>query len=171
MKQYHSLHNYTHQDIQKRINFTTIGIACILIGIGAFLLTATSTTEKGSNLDIFRICAGSFCILAALYQLGFRSLHWVYLPTGSSIRKKSVCYNPYQQAELSKRLEAYLQTEKFPANDEKKPMKLDLLYTKDKSFASFQLFEYTSYLYTPASEICYLKDEQAKAFVEAFAHN
>lgn len=50
-------------------------------------------------------------------------------------------------------------------------MKLDFLYTKDKSFASFQLFEYTSYLYTPASEICYLKDEQAKAFVEAFAHN
>ena len=141
MKQYHSLHNYTHQDIQKRINFTTIGIACILIGIGAFLLTATSTTD------------------------------WVYLPTGSSIRKRSVCYNPYQQAELSKRLEAYLQTEKFPANDEKKPMKLDFLYTKDKSFASFQLFEYTSYLYTPASEICYLKDEQAKAFVEAFAHN
>lgn len=171
MKQYHSLHNYTHQDIQKRINFTTIGIACILIGIGVFLLMATSTTEKSSNLDIFRICSGSFCILAALYQLGFRSLHWVYLPTGSSIRKKSVCYNPYQQAELSKRLEAYLQTEKFPANDEKKPMKLDFLYTKDKSFASFQLFEYTSYLYTPASEICYLKDEQAKAFVEAFAHN
>ena len=164
MKQYHSLHDYTHQDIQKRINFTTIGIACILIGIGA-------TTEKGSNLDIFRICAGSFCILTALYQLGFRSLHWVYLPTGSSIRKRSVCYNPYQQAELSKRLEAYIRPEELPANDEKKPMKLDLLYTKDKSFASFQLFEYTSYLYTPASEICYLKDEQAKAFVEAFAHN
>lgn len=119
MKQYHSLDDYTHQDIQKRINFTTIGIACILIGIGAFLLTATSTTEKGSNLDIFRICAGSFCILAALYQLGFRSLHWVYLPTGSSIRKKSVYYNPYQQAELSKRLEAYIRPEELPANDEK----------------------------------------------------
>ena len=171
MKPYHSLHDHTHQDIQKRINLSAIGIACTLIGIGAILLAAASTTEKGSNLDIFRICTGSFCILAALYQLGFRSFHWVYLPTGSSIRKKSVSYSPYQQTELSKRLATYIQPEQLPANDEKKPMKLDFLYTKDKSFASFQLFEYTSYLYTPASEICYLRDEQAKAFVEAFAHN
>lgn len=164
METTNTLHTFLHQDIIKRTNIRSIALAVILLiaGFGVFMI---SPQDAGSNMDMLRICVGVGLVGAALFFITFRGTHFVYSPTSSEVLKSSVSYKPGDFFNLKSDLKKFVDVSNINLVEEKSPVRLDYLYSKDRKFVAFQLFQYSSYLDKPISEVCDLKNDEAQSLM------
>lgn len=166
MESLNLLQNYPVQDIQKRINFRNIIFSiCLLIAGGIFFCLLPQ--EKGSNIDIFRICIGVLFISFSLYRLGFKNKKLVYKLTGSRIVKKMLACGQDSSAQIKALLADYGSNPDFVLDEAKGSIYVVVVFSQDKNYVALQFLQYTSFLCNPVSDAFSFEGEKAQAFFES----
>lgn len=160
-----SLYTSSFEYLRKCINVRNIvfSVAILVIG-GAIAFYSTRLTD--STISSLTLCIGSIAVLCALYFMCFRATHWVYLPTGSAVKSDSVSYDAKRFDRLWNSLADDFGFGQLRSAAEQSTVRMDYIYSIDKKFVAFQLYQYSSLLYTPITEVYILKGDKAGHFVE-----
>lgn len=159
------LHDSSIEGLQKCANMRTVIISaiCLLAGVG---IVVYSLEMANSTLSSVTLLAGCIIAIVAIYYLCFHSTHWIYKPTGSEARKISLNHEAKRIIKLWDEIGDEFGFKPLNSRADQSEIRVDCVYTRDKKYAAVQLCQYSSFLYTPLTEIHHLKDEQAARFIE-----
>ena len=143
----------SHPQVAKRANITIITSSLILILAGIISLVLWSAT------------AGAVIIVAGVITYLIKPKIEVYEPTGCHIGRRTF----YVASEKSQAIKTILEGE---LNDSVEALqflqqggtRLDVLLTKDKDFAAWQLFHFVPHKYEPMSKVYTLTGPPAVQF-------
>lgn len=160
-----SLNIASFENVKRITNVKTIVISTIILAIGAYMVFFLNAGYPGSNLDIFRIFCGWTLIIASLCNIGFKSKQWIYQPTSSAISRNSVTFN-YQDFHILKELLAKHADRKDLKISGLNSVHIEFLHSKDKKFMAYQVFQYSSFIDVPVTDMEILSGEKAKEFID-----
>ena len=153
-------------EIQKRVNTKRMvaSVLCLLAGVALALLSAP---YPSTSWGMFGITCGGLVAAVALAFICFRSRHWVFMPTRSPLRLVSRSLPVGSLPECCEELSRISrQFQAIPHFADKSDVRLDYIYSEDGQFAAVQLCQYSTLLYVPLMEICYLRGPKAQAFLQ-----
>lgn len=159
-----SLQDFSVEKLQRTINVRVIAISIVLLIIGIGIVFF-SIGLADSTLSALGLLIGCVAILVSLYYVCFHATHWIYPATGSEVKRTSM------HCEAKKFFPIWEEaSEKFgfkPLNcyAEQSEIRMDCIYTKDKKFAALQLFQYSSLLYSPVTDVYELTDDKAAQWI------
>lgn len=159
------LHDSSVEGLQKCANVRLLSISVVVLLAGAGVL-AYSLGMVNSALSSLGLLIGGILVIVALYYICFHSTHWVYAPTGSEVKKVSLNCEAKRILKSWEEMREEFGFKSLNCKAEQSEIRLDCIYTKDKKYAALQLCQYSSFLYTPLTEIYYLTDDQAARFIE-----
>lgn len=160
-----TLFTSSHPDIAKRMSYKLAIWASFYIEAGMVLLIISYLlNEAYDTVSMLCMVAGVVLALLGVYKICYGSKKEIYLPTGSSVEKKTFFFDSKESALLQE----YINKGEFPINTSIKSVsngcvKLEVLNTSDGCFAGAQLFEFKPYVYAPVTSIHYYKDKEADA--------
>lgn len=153
-------------EIQRRINTPLVLLNLFLLLIGAGLVVY-ALPQKASSMGMLGITAGGLLAVIAVVYLLFRSQRWVYIPTGSPLRQVTAHMEASRLPELREKLSAFSTAfSTVHSNADKTTIRIDCTYSADRKFAAVQLSQYSTLLYTPMMDVCYIGEDNAPAFVD-----
>lgn len=162
-----TLFSAKHTHISKHTNLSSVVVSIViaLVGVTSVYLSlqmdAASTTLSMSLLTL-----GTILILIALYRIFWKSVEFVYTPTGSVVREGSY----FSEVEDLPVLQRLMESKNF---EQAQPVafkqsgngRMDYMISKDGKFAAVQLFRFIPYTYEPVSGIYYYTDADAQALL------
>lgn len=109
---------------------------------------------------------GAACLLLGVFRLFWKSHSWFYTPTDSRISVKSEFY----EAADFRSLKSVLESSDFSGKKTVKSgntggIRMDYMYSRDRKFAAVQLYQFSSYIYQPVTDVYYYKDMVADEFI------
>ena len=150
-----SLFTNIHEHVSRRIDIRSIILSVVLILIGgvAFYFSIVMTI-------------GAACLLLGVFRLFWKSYSWFYTPTDSRISVKSEFYEAADFRSLKSVLESSdFSGEKTVKSGNTGGIRMDYMYSHDRKFAAVQLYQFSSYIYQPVTEVYYYKDMAADEFI------
>ena len=158
------LQNSSVEGLQKCVNvraiIVSVVLCCVGVGVVAFALGLADATLSSLGLLV-----GCVAILAALYRVCFHATHYIYVPTGSEVKKMSLNFGAKKIFFLWDDVADKFGFRPLNCRDEQSEIRLDCIYSKDGKFAALQLSQYASLLYTPVTGIYELKEEKAAQWI------
>ena len=156
------------EEFKKCANIRTIIISIVLLVVGGYV-SAYALHLTDSLWSSLILLVGCTTMIFAVFNLCFHATHYIYVPTGSEVKKVSLNYEAKKFFSIWEDI-----YEKFgfrPLNcfAEQSEIRLDCVYSKDGKFAALQLSQYSSLLYTPITGVYELKDEKATLWVECLS--
>lgn len=148
--------------ISTQINSTKVAMMCSIIVVTLMLFISTVLIDFDSHqtLSSMMICAGIFGVIASgLISLSLK--HEVLTATHSplvcrSIEFKESAYDDVLEAATENRWTA---VEFISKDSVGGVMKIELVYSTDKSFAAYQVFKYVPHNFESCSDILYINKE------------
>jgi hypothetical protein len=157
----------TCSHIINKQNTTNVIISIILVAIGLFLTCHSIFFKTGYNIKIALIVIGICIIPVGIILWISKSKQMIYEKTGSKIESQRF-YFSRDDLNFAQNL---LANGKF--ENEKKVTFIDtgnsyfeILTSKDRAFASVQIFEFNSLAFEPATQKYFYTDTQALKFIE-----
>jgi len=111
------------------------------------------------------LLASILFILAVIFFLS-KSKIAVYKPSGSRIKRESLFFDKEQLTILKSILEGGVDEGHLVKFDQTGSAKVDVIYSADKQFAAFQLFEFVPHKYEEYSKLITQTGDLAKRSVE-----
>lgn len=162
-----SLFTNLHEHVSRRTDVRSIILSVILILIGgaAFYFSIIEENES-SSLSMLVMTIGAACLLLGVFRLFWKSHSWFYTPTDSRISVKSEFYEAADFRSLKSVLESSdFSGEKTVKSGNTGGIRMDYMYSRDRKFAAVQLYQFSSYIYQPVTEVYYYKDMAADEFI------
>lgn len=162
-----SLFTNIHEHVSRRTDIRSIIISIILVlmGVAAFYASIMEESES-SSVSMFIMTLGAALLLVGVFRLFWKSHGWFYTPTQSRIAVKSEFYDTSDFRSLKSVLESSnFSGEKTVKSGNTGGIRMDYMYSKDRKFAAVQLFQFSSYIYQPVTEVFYYKDMAADEFI------
>lgn len=156
-----------HEHVSRRTDVRSIILSVILILIGgaAFYFSIIEENES-SSLSMLVMTIGAACLLLGVFRLFWKSHSWFYTPTDSRISVKSEFYEAADFRSLKSVLESSdFSGEKTVKSGNTGGIRMDYMYSHDRKFAAVQLYQFSSYIYQPITEVYYYKDMAADKFI------
>lgn len=160
-----SLYTSSSENLKKCVNVRNVVLSVIALLIGG-VLAYYSTVVADSTISSLVLCVGSIIIICALYCVFFRTMHWVYAPTHSAMKADSVSYEAKRFEALWNNLSDEFGFSRLRSTAEQSAIRMDYIYSVDGKFAALQLFQYSSLLYSPITEVYTLKGDDAGRFID-----
>ena len=147
-----SLFSNVHDHVSRRTDIRSIifSVILILIGGAAFYVSIMEGNES-SSISMLVMTIGAALLLVGVFRLFWKSHSWFYTPTQS--RMKSVLESNNFSGEKTVR------------SGNTGGIRMDYMYSKDHKFAAVQLFQFSSYIYQPVTDVFYYKDMTADEFI------
>lgn len=155
----------SHPNVKKRLSTHAVVIATILFIAGVALLAISYLDGRGySPLNIVLMAAGGILILFAMKRAFSNSKEVVYTPTGSRTEERSLFFDLKYQNDLKN----CILTGDFPAATDLRSemsgnIRMDVILSRDKTFAAVQLLQFVPYAYQPVTQVQYFTQEEAVA--------
>ena len=162
-----SLFTNVHEHVARRTDIRSIIFSIILILVGglAFYFSIIEENES-SSLSMLIMTLGAACLLVGVFRLFWKSHSWFYTPTDSRISVKSEFYEAADFRSLKSVLDGCcFSGEKTVKSGNTGGIRMDYMYSKDRKFAAVQLFQFSSYIYQPVTEVYYYRDMTADEFI------
>ncbi|WP_299228940.1 hypothetical protein [uncultured Bacteroides sp.] len=162
-----SLFTNIHEHVSRRTDVRSIIFSVILILIGgiAFYFSIIEENES-SSLSMLVMTIGAACLLLGVFRLFWKSHSWFYTPTDSRISVKSEFYEAADFRSLKSVLESSdFSGEKTVKSGNTGGIRMDYMYSRDRKFAAVQLYQFSSYIYQPVTDVYYYKDMVADEFI------
>lgn len=162
-----SLFTDSHDFVARRTDKFSILLSVILIIIGVLSFYFSIQEESdSSSLSMLILTAGAALVLVGVFRLFWKSQGWLYTPSNSRIVVKSDFY----EAADFRELKSVLENGNFSNSGSVKSgntggIRMDYMYSKDRKFAAVQLFQFSSYIYQPVTDVYYFKDGKAGEFI------
>lgn len=160
-----SLYTSSSENLKKCVNVRNVVLSVIALLVGG-ALAYYSTVVADSTISSLVLCVGSIIIICALYCVFFRAMHWVYAPTHSAMKADSVSYEAKRFEALWNSLSDEFGFSRLRSTAEQSAIRMDYIYSVDGKFAALQLFQYSSLLYSPITEVYILKGDDAGRFID-----
>lgn len=162
-----TLFSNIHEHVTRRTDIRSIILSVILILIGGAAFYASIIEEnESSSLSMLIMTLGAACLLVGVFRLFWKSQGWFYTLTDSRISVKSEFYETADFRSLKSVLESGdFSGEKNVSSGNTGGIRMDYMYSKDRKFAAVQLYQFSSYIYQPATDIYYFKDIAADKFI------
>ena len=147
-----SLFTNSHENVSKLLDKRSIAVSIlfILLGAAAFYFSIIEENES-SSLSMLVMTIGAACL---------------YTPTDSRISVKSEFYEAADFRSLKSVLESSdFSGEKTVKSGNTGGIRMDYMYSHDRKFAAVQLYQFSSYIYQPVTEVYYYKDMAADEFI------
>lgn len=155
--------------IEKQFSFQKllINVTGLLFGIALILVAVYWQTETGTTYML--LVTIGVCLALVFGVLLFTRVNAiVYLPT-RSVMKKAELY--FKSGELENLINAVktgnIETLERLRAERNSGVKMEVIYSKDSSYATCQLFTYVPYNYEPASKVYNLTDEKSQKFCQS----
>ncbi|MDR0969809.1 MAG: hypothetical protein LBM67_04660 [Lentimicrobiaceae bacterium] len=167
---YEDLLTYTHTEITKKTNVTTIAIALVslLLGIGTLAASYYLGKTMGAVGSLL-IVIGIGLLLVSVYLFVWRSSELVYKPTNSPILKKEYYfdgkYTQLLKSILNEGSSEKINTLKTLSDAN---VKVLMMYSKDRQFFAAQIYKYEPFTYDPCDKICSFNGNKAHALATNF---
>ena len=159
-----SLYTSSSENLKKCVNVRNVVLSVIALLVGG-ALAYYSTVVADSTISSLVLCVGSIIIICALYCVFFRAM-WVYAPTHSAMKADSVSYEAKRFEALWNSLSDEFGFSRLRSTAEQSAIRMDYIYSVDGKFAALQLFQYSSLLYSPITEVYTLKGDDAGRFID-----
>lgn len=162
-----SLFTNSHENVSKLLDKRSIAVSIlfILLGAAAFYFSIIEENES-SSLSMLVMTIGAACLLLGVFRLFWKSHSWFYTPTDSRISVKSEFYEAADFRSLKSVLESSdFSGEKTVKSGNTGGIRMDYMYSHDRKFAAVQLYQFSSYIYQPVTEVYYYKDMAADEFI------
>lgn len=156
---------YPRNDVRERSNMLIIFFAVLLLLIGVLIFSSFAKYKLESNFDALRIFAGCLCIGTSFYFITVKRKFQAYAITGSPVFRKSISCPQGKLLQMKDFLCRYNQLQEVNWVQEKGPVSLVFVYSKDEKYVAFQLLRYTSFLYEPLSDLHRLEEKEALSFL------
>ena len=161
---YASNNNY----ITKKISISSVLVSVIiaLAGIAGFIY-AWNLEDITSSLGMALMTFGTIFVLWAIFRIFWKSMEWIYIPTGSVTNEGSCYFDSSDINDLIKIFESKNITRgnhhyiKSNGN-----IRLDYMLSNDNKFVAAQLLKYIPYTYEPVSEVYYFTNKESNDFAE-----
>ena len=162
-----SLFSNVHDHVSRRTDIRSIifSVILILIGGAAFYVSIMEGNES-SSISMLVMTIGASLLLIGVFRLFWKSHSWFYTPTQSRIAVKSEFYEAADFRSLKSVLASNnFSGEKSVRSGNTGGIRMDYMYSKDRKFAAVQLFQFSSYIYQPVTDVFYYKDMTADEFI------
>ncbi|MFI3263188.1 MAG: hypothetical protein R3Y26_09835 [Rikenellaceae bacterium] len=154
-----SVINLPENIVTQKVSLTKLVTLTTLIAVISILalLIALVDFENYSYLSQLIITACFICTIVVLF-LGFSLKQDVHAESGSPLISKTIDFpaSKYTEVSVDAKSNNWLKLDKIKTKPDDTIMKLELTYSKDRSFVAYQFFHYVPYIYEPCSEIYYL---------------
>lgn len=166
---YTSLFANAHGHIARRVDIRSIIISAVLvlIGISAFYFSIREENDS-SSLSMLVMTFGTALILIGVFRLFWKSHAWFYTPSQSRIVVKSEFYETADYRNLKQILDNadFSETRSLKGSNTG-GIRMDYMFSKDHKFAAVQLYQFSSYIYQPVTEVYYYNDLVAGKFINS----
>lgn len=163
-----SLFSNTHAHVARRTDIRSIIFSAVLILVGALAFYLSIKEEKeSSSLSMLVMTVGTAMILVGVFRLFWKSQAWFYTPSQSKIVVKSEFYDASDFVKLKRVLEnaSFSESKNVKASNTG-GIRMDYMFSKDRKFVAVQLYQFSSYIYQPVTEVFYYKDNAADRFID-----
>lgn len=161
----HLLDIASFENVKRVTNVKAVIISTVMLAAGAYMTTLMQPDYPGSNFDIFRMFMGWALIIAAIGGIGFYSKRWIYQPTSSAISRNSVTFNYHDFPKLKEVLRKHAGQENF-AIEGLNSVHIEFLYSKDKKFMAYQVFQYSTFVDVPITDMEIVDGGKAREFIK-----
>lgn len=156
-------HNYINR--RKNIQSITLSVLMLLIGFVCFYFSIKEEIYS-SSVSMLILTVGASLLLVGIFRLFWKSYSWYYTPTGSRVAIKSEFYEAADFYKLKSKLEnSDFSGDKDIKSGNTGGIRMDYIYSNDRKFAAVQLYQFSSYIYRPATDIYYYHDMAADEFI------
>jgi uncharacterized membrane protein len=153
--------------IIEKLNINNLILSIILLLSGLFLTIHSCFFSLSKNLEMALIVVGVLIILLGVSLLVLKNKQKVHEKTGSIIKSQLYYISREDLVSAKNTLAAgKFENEKAVPIVDTSNVYFDTLISKDKAFASVQIFEFVSYDFQPATPLYYYTDNQALKFCE-----
>lgn len=153
--------------ITTQINRSKVATIATLIIVSAILIISTNFVDYDTHSTTSTImisCAIAGIIASAIMSMSLK--HAVLAKSNSPLVCKTIDFNESKHIEIAV-VAAENRWSEIPSiakDSSGVSMKIEVVYSKDKSFGAYQIFKYVPHSYEPCSEIIYISgDNIAKA--------
>lgn len=162
-----SLFTNVHEHISRRIDIRSIIISSLLILVGALAFYFSIKEEnESSSLSMLVMTVGTAMILVGVFRLFWKSHAWFYVPSQSKVVVKSEFYDASDYRNLKQVLDnAVFSDSKSIKGSSTGGIRMDYMFSKDRKFVAVQLYQFSSYIYQPITEVYYYRDMVADKFI------
>lgn len=163
-----SLFTSTHEQVSRRTDVQSIVLSILLILLGSMAFYFSIKEENdSSSWSMLIMTVGTALLLIGVFRVFWKSHSWFYTPTQSRISVKSEFYETSDFKYLKLKLDnGDFSGEKTIRSGNTGGIRMDYMYSKDKKFAAVQLYQFSSYIYQPVTQIYYYKDNEACKFID-----
>ncbi len=158
------LQDFSVEKLQRCVNVRVVAMSIVALVIGvAVVFYAIGLAD--SMLSSLGLLVGCVAILVSLYYVCFHATHWVYPATGSEVKKSSLHCEAKKFFEMWEDASEKFGFKALNCYAEQSEIRMDCIYSKDGKFAALQLFQYSSLLYTPVTEVYELTGDKASQWI------
>lgn len=149
---------------------TVTGLILLLLGGVAFIVAGRLAAEAVTPLTHTLYTGGILAMITGAIMLIWLSRRLQYIPTGSTIKRRSTYFDTHEVPYLTSLIETadYAELNKLHKDDNAGGIRMDLDISKDGRFVAVQLFNYIPHNYEVASSIYCLYDSKAQDFLKSF---
>lgn len=153
----------SHPDIIKRTNISVLiqAIALLLIGLLLFI-SMFELKDRSSVASMLLLVGGTAFMLLGVFRLFWKMKEAAYLPTGSSVKERSLFFDLKHLVEFTEILEQHKFANEAGFKCEGNGnLRMDIFASRDNQFVAVQLFQFVPYTYTPVTAIFYFTGTEA----------
>lgn len=157
-----TLINFPNNIITNRVNSSKVALAITITVICTMLVITTATGEFDNSSIIPSLTIAAIIIgVISLSIIAFSLKRPVYAKSESPLQTISLDFAESKFNDLLTAAEEnrWMMIPSLIEKSDGKAMKLEVVYSKDLSFAAYQFFAYEPHTYEPCSEITYIDKE------------
>lgn len=154
--------NLSENLITTKINPSKVMILIVLVIISIVLISSVLLFNFEENSIISTsVSAIAIITLIASGVMAFSLEHTVYKESGSPLLSKTIDFPSSKFTEIKDAVGngKWMALPELTHSGSGATMKLEVVYSKDKSFAAYQFFHYVPHSYEKCSEIYFIKKE------------
>ena len=158
------LQDFSVEKLQRCVNVRVVAISIVglVAGLAVAFFAVGLADSTQSSLGLF---VGCVAILVSLYYVCFHATHWVYPATRSEVKKSSLHCEAKKFFEIWEDASEKFGFKALVCYAEQSEIRMDCIYSKDRKFAALQLFQYSSLLYTPVTDVYELIGDKAAQWI------
>lgn len=154
----------TKQKNIKKLLYAGLGI---VFGIALICIATFGIADKKSGMYLLLITFGIMALVAFVAMLFLNKGQLIYTPTKSEIRAYEIFFKSEALHNLLQAIEAGNISSLYRmVGEDGQGIRLNVLLSKDNSFAACQLYKYVPYQYEPASEVYKIMDGRVSEFCQ-----
>lgn len=165
MEKYRIIHedieNLHSDEIAKRTNISVVAVVFVLVAL-AFGGWGMTFDDLNSSLPTFLFTAAAILFFSGMIKLLVSRRRYVYLPTKSALKLKTLYFDVHTRDELQDCLKMKRFDELSHIKREKdNGVKVEAMLSGDRQFAAVQVLEYIPYSFEAVTPVMYFYKEDA----------